>query len=51
MTTSTLLSLLVAPVLFTYVDDAQLMIGRFAHRLGLLKRHHGAPALPQPASG
>ena len=49
--TSTLLSLLVVPAVFTYIDDAQTVIGKLARRLGLLKhRHGGTQATPQPAS-
>jgi len=47
--TSTFLSLLVIPVVFTFVDDTEQWF------LRKLKRHHHAPgdakALPQPAAG
>ena len=47
--TSTFLSLLVIPVVFTFVDDAVQWVARHAHR-----RHHdaaGTPALPASAGG
>jgi multidrug efflux pump subunit AcrB len=46
--TSTLLSLLVVPAVFTYVDDLQAWIGRLAARLGLRGRRAEAAAA-QPA--
>ncbi|WP_280151193.1 efflux RND transporter permease subunit [Piscinibacter sp. XHJ-5] len=42
--TSTLLSLLVVPAVFTYVDDAQRWIVAFAARLGLRRGHAGNTA-------
>jgi multidrug efflux pump subunit AcrB len=44
--TSTFLSLLVIPVVFTYVDDAVQWLRRHVHR-----PHHRAPALPAAAGG
>ncbi len=48
--TSTLLSLLVVPAVFTYVDDAQVWIDRLARRVGWLRRHEKTPVALQPAS-
>jgi multidrug efflux pump subunit AcrB len=44
--TSTVLSLLVIPVVFTYVDDAEHLIGRLARRLRGGRRPPAAPAQP-----
>ena len=41
--TSTFLSLLVIPVVFTFVDDLVQWVGRHAHR-----RRHAAGSLPAP---
>jgi len=42
---------LIVPVVFTYVDDAQLAIGRLARRLGLQRRpHDGAQGKLEAAS-
>ena len=43
--TSTLLSLLVVPAVFTYVDDAQRLIAKAAGKLGLRRRHSAQPAV------
>jgi Cu/Ag efflux pump CusA len=40
--TSTFLSLLVIPVIFTFVDDAQQRVGKLFHR-----HHHPKPAEPK----
>jgi hypothetical protein len=44
--TSTLLSLLVVPAVFTYVDDLEHILKR---GLGMLRKHKHAAAAPPPA--
>ena len=48
--TSTLLSLLVVPVVFTFIDDIEHGLGRLAHRLRRRRQPAPSPALDSAAA-
>jgi HAE1 family hydrophobic/amphiphilic exporter-1 len=47
---STLLTLVLVPAVYTILDDAKVLVGRLVRRLAGPNREDGAPATPEPAA-